>query len=98
MRISDWSSDVCSSDLEREPGSMAGPGAEPNYGPRLKAGVTIRVGGSVRAISADDRCIRNRRSLLRRLGPLAEAVVAHHRGDPDAVVLEDLVEIGRAHV
>src|SRR3546814_7674657 len=34
---------------------------------------------------------RSRRSLLRRLLPRIEPVVAHHLGNPDAVILEDVM-------
>src|SRR3546814_4293211 len=52
MRISDWSSDVCSSDLrrEREPGTMDGPDTKWRNGPRTAlaharlSGVTVRDG------------------------------------------------------
>src|SRR3546814_6384584 len=45
MRISDWSSDVCSSDLSRFPRRLAEP--------RIKSGVTTRGEGRLRVLCAN---------------------------------------------
>src|SRR3546814_8835538 len=97
MRISDWSSDVCSSDFVRsDPGRMAGAAAPSGPAPagafRLGAGAALAGAGRFRLDAG--------RGGGRRRGPPWRAGddVAGFGENGGLVVGVDQAEIGRAHV
>src|SRR3546814_7740025 len=102
MRISDWSSDVCSSDLQRHAGhELVGYHAEaerhdaalrPDERDRPRDGA-----GNARAFEDDVRrpAERRRDLLLRRIALEKEMLGTHRFGERAAAVA---AQIGRAHV
>src|SRR3546814_4209007 len=97
MRISDWSSDVCSSDLDQQQvvivADIAQPGARARDTP---AGVVIQaIGGgviaTVQAVAGHEAVILERRAPVR-IAPVALPVA------PILAILLPRIEIGRAHV
>src|SRR3546814_2305349 len=97
MRISDWSSDVCSSDLKAEGGALRNYAVECEFAARdfhrpidhfATAGFD-RADGPVDVVDADVIApARNRH--FRHLG--------HHRADADAILLDEAVRTQIAHL
>src|SRR3546814_4939909 len=98
MRISDWSSDVCSSDLARAGGAVPSGTADPvrgleqdRSGRRVVARQLAREAAfAPRDVESDAKMVRDRANIGWRAGPI-------HEGRALSVDIM-VMQIGRAHV